>query len=150
MSVYAILLALHSLLRWLVVLSLPYAVYRYYRGWKSLRPFSSFDNKLRILVVNIVQLQLFIGICLYFISPIVDYFLHNFNTAVHERQIRFFGMEHITMMTIAVVMISIVSAKSKLKTAGTEKFRILAIWFTIAFFIIFISIPWSFSPLVSR
>jgi uncharacterized membrane protein len=80
----------------------------------------------------------------------VDYFLHHFNAAVHQREIRFFGMEHSLMMFIAIIIITIGSAKAKRKATDTEKFRIMTIWFAVALFIILTSIPWAFSPLTSR
>jgi hypothetical protein len=39
---------------------------------------------------------------------------------------------------------------SKRKPGDREKFKTMAIWFSIALFIIFLSIPWPFSPFTSR
>ncbi|WP_183565921.1 hypothetical protein [Mucilaginibacter sp. SP1R1] len=147
---YPIILALHSLIRWFVLGSLLFAIYRAYSGWLLNKPFSKFDNTIRNVTVNIAHVQLVLGLWLYFISPIVNYFLHNFHRAVHERQIRFFGMEHVTMMLTAIILIEIGSAKAKRKTADAEKFKTMAIWFTVALLVILSSIPWSFSPLISR
>jgi hypothetical protein len=147
---YAILLPLHSLVRWLVLITLVFAVIRAYRGWFSRKSFSKFDDSLCKGVVNVLNIQMSIGIWLYCISPIVGYFLHNFKEAVHQRQIRFFGMEHITMMIIAVIVITIGSNKTKYKTSDEEKYKTMAIWFAIGLFIILTSIPWAFSPLTSR
>ena len=147
---YIPLLALHSLTRWLVLISLVFIIWRAYSGWLLNKPFFKFDNTVRLVTVTIVHIQFLIGLWLYFISPIVHYFLHNFHTAVHERQIRFFGMEHITVMLISVVLITIGSAKAKRKTTDKEKFKTIAIWFSIALFLILTSIPWAFSPLISR
>jgi len=147
---YILLLALHSLTRWLVLISLFFAIYRAYRGWLLNQPFLKFDNTIRLITVTIAHIQLIFGLWLYFISPIVHYFLYNFNTAVHERQIRFFGMEHITVMLISIVLITIGSAKAKRKTTDKEKFKTIAIWFSIALLLILSSIPWAFSPLISR
>jgi len=147
---YLILLALHSLLRWFVLLSLLFAIYRGFRGWLFTKTYSRVDDNSRVAAATAAHIQLVAGLWLYFISPIVSYFLNNFKEAMHERQIRFFGMEHITMMLTAIVLITIVSAKAKRKTADKEKFKTIAIWFTIALLLILSSIPWSFSPLISR
>jgi len=147
---YLILLPLHSLIRWLVLLSLIFAIYRAYRGWLGKKPYTKFDERTRMITTTIAHIQLVAGIWLYFISPIVSYFLHNFKEAVHDRVIRFFGMEHVTMMLIAIILITIGSAKAKRKTTDSEKFKTMAIWFTIGLVIILSSIPWSFSPLTSR
>ncbi|WP_369829189.1 hypothetical protein [Mucilaginibacter sp. OK268] len=141
---------MHSLIRWLVLISLLFTICRAYRGWLLNKAFFKFDNTVRYITVTIVHIQLTIGLWLYFISPIVHYFLYNFNTAVHQRQIRFFGMEHITVMLISIVLITIGSAKAKRKTTDKEKFRTIAIWFSIALVLILSSIPWAFSPLTSR
>ena len=147
---YSILLATHSLFRWLVLISLLYAIFIGYRGWLSARTFTSRDNQVRHITATISHIQFLIGLYLYFISPIVAYFLQNFKIAVHERILRFFGMEHITMMLIAIVVITFGSIAAKRKASDVEKFKTMAIWYTIAFVIIFLSIPWAFSPFASR
>jgi hypothetical protein len=147
---YQALLILHSLVRWLVLISLLVAIVRAYRGWLGNKPFLKADNTARMVAATSAHIQLVIGICLYFISPVVRYFLNYFKEAVHQREIRFFGMEHITMMVIAIVLLTIGSAKTKRKTSDQQKFKTMAIWFTIALLIIFSSIPWHFSPLTSR
>lgn len=147
---YNTLLALHSFTRWLVLASMGFALFRAYRGRLLKKPFSKTDNMARVVSTEIAHVQLVLGLTLYFISPIVNYFLHNFSTAVHERSIRFFGMEHITMMLIAIILVTIGSAKTKRKATDQEKFKTMATWYTIALVIIFLSIPWSFSPFTSR
>jgi len=107
-------------------------------------------NAIRHWTATIAQIQLIFGLWLYFISPITVYFLDHFHDAVHEREIRFFGMEHSIMMMIGIVVITIGSANTKRKLTDKAKFKTMAIWFTIALLIIITSIPWGFSPLVSR
>jgi len=149
-DMYYFVLALHSLVRWFVLAGLLFALYRGYRGWWGQKHFGPTDNFARIFAAAIAHTQLVIGLVLYVVSPIVHYFLHNFKTAVHERNIRFFGMEHITMMLIAIALITIGSIRAKRKELDQEKFKTMAIWFTIALLIILLSIPWAFSPLTSR
>jgi hypothetical protein len=147
---YPTLLSIHTLLRWLVLISLLIAIVRAYRGWLSNKPFTKADNTLRHTTATIAHIQLILGLWLYFISPIVSYFLKNFSEAVHMREIRFFGMEHITMMVIAIILITIGSAKAKRAATDKEKFKTMAIWYSIGLVIIFLSIPWEYSPFTSR
>lgn len=147
---YSTVLALHSLVRWLVLASLLFAIFRAYKGWLSKKVFSRFDNSVRHWTATIAHIQLIIGLWLYFISPIIDFFLHNYKDAVHQRELRFFGMEHSLMMITAIVIITIGSAKAKRKQTDNEKFKTMAIWFTVGLLIILTSIPWTFSPLASR
>jgi len=147
---YSTLLPLHSLVRWLVLISLIIAIFLAFRGWFSKREFSRLDNSVRHWTATIAHIQLLIGLWLYVVSPITDYFLHHFKEAVHLREIRFFGMEHSLMMLIAIVIITIGSAKARRKATNTEKFRTMAIWFSVGLLIILSSIPWAFSPFTSR
>jgi hypothetical protein len=147
---YQSLLILHSLVRWLVLISLLFAIVRAYNGWLGNKRLLKMDNTARMVAVTSAHIQLVIGIGLYFISPVVRYFLNYFKEAVHQREIRFFGMEHITMMVVAITLLTIGSAKTKRKTTDRQKFKTMAIWFTIALLIIFLSIPWHFSPFTSR
>lgn len=147
---YALLLFLHSAMRWLVLISLLCAIVRAFRGWKLDLPFTKFDNTMRHWTATIAQIQLLLGLGLYGVSPIVAYFFENVKEAIHERQIRFFGVEHITVMFISILIITLGSIKAQKQTIDQAKFKTMAIWFTIALLAILSSIPWQFSPLVSR
>lgn len=147
---YNTVLTLHSLVRWLVLISLLIAIYRAFYGWFSQKTFSKFDGTVRLITATTAHIQFGLGLCLYFISPIIDYFLHNYKSAVKVDGIRFFGMEHSLMMLIAIILISIGSVKAKNKSNDKEKFKAMAIWFSLGLLIILISIPWPFSPLASR
>lgn len=147
---YPVLLLLHSYNRWLVLISLLLALLRSYRGWLRRKPFTAFDNKVRHITATIVHIQLILGLWLYAISPLASYFLNHFKEAVKQREIRFFGMEHSLMMLSAVVLITIGSAKAKRQVSDRQKFRTMAVWFTLGLVVILSSIPWQFSPLISR
>ncbi len=147
---YAMALAFHSLMRWLVVAILVFALFLSYRGWLQHKRFTPFHNRIRIITATIAHVQLLLGLWLYYISPLTSYFLHNYKTAIKERSVRFFGMEHAAMMLVAIIIITVGSASAKRKTGDKQKFKTMAIWFTIAFVIIIINIPWKFSPMASR
>lgn len=147
---YSTLLALHSICRWLVLASLLFAIFRALQGWFNKKQFTRIDNLVRHSTATIAHIQLILGIGLYFTSPLTNYFLNNFKVAVHERDARFFGMEHSFMMLLAIIIITIGSAKSKRKQTDNDKFKTMLIWFTIGLIIIITSIPWQFSPFTSR
>lgn len=147
---YPTLLALHSWVRWVVLLALVLSLFRAYRGWLFPHPFTRLDNRARIATVASVHLQLVLGLWLYFVSPIVHYFYTHFTEGVHINNMRFFGMEHVTMMVIAIAAITIGSARARRKKTAREKFRTIAIWFTIGVIVMFVSIPWKFSPFTAR
>lgn len=147
---YYPLLALHSSIRWIVLLVLIFSLYRAYRGYKYKLDFTTIDEYLRLATLTLAHIQLILGLGLYFSSPIVMYFLSNFKEALHQREIRFFGMEHISVMIVAIILITIGTIKSKRQENDRDKFRIMYKWYGIALLAILSSIPWAFSPLVHR
>lgn len=140
------LIVLHSIFRWLLLLSLVYTIFRGFKSWYSDKKFTQTDNMLRQLTATLSHIQLLMGILLYLLSPDVSYFLNNFKTAVHISDIRFFGMEHSIMMVIAVAIITIGSIVTKRKSTEQARIKSQLIWFTTALIIIIIFIPWPFSP----
>lgn len=147
---YTLLLSIHSLFRWAVLISLLYALLRAYRGWLLGKSFSKLDNTTCHVTTTTAHIQLVLGVVLYCISPVVDYFLHHFSDAIHRREIRFFGMEHPFVMLLAIFVITIGSVKVRKCQEDKEKFKTMVLWFTAGLLLILSSIPWSFSPLVSR
>ncbi len=147
---YPFLLALHSLIRWLVVIAIVVSLFTTWRGWLQSQTFTTRNRLIRTVTTAVSHIQGMIGIALYFISPVVQYFLHNFGNAVKLREIRFFGLEHSSMMLTGIILLTIGAYKSKRRPTDKEQFKTLAIWYTIAFVIMFFSIPWAFSPLTSR
>jgi hypothetical protein len=140
----------HNFIRWLVLASLLYAIYRAYKGYTSKAVFSKTDNAVRHWTATIAHIQLMIGMVLYFSSPVTKLFMTSYKEVRKNFDITFFGLIHSSLMLIAIVLITIGSAKSKRKQADKEKFSTMLVWFSIAFIIIFIAIPWPFSPLSNR
>lgn len=147
---YQTLTFYHSIMRWLVLASLLYAIYRAFKGYTSNAQFSKTDNATRHWTSTISHIQLVIGITLYTQSPIIKYFWNNFNEAIHNLDTTFFGLLHIILMLIAIILITIGSALSKRKTTDKEKYKTMLVWFSISLIIIFVAIPWPFSPLANR
>ena len=147
---YQTLTFLHSQTRWLVLISLMYAIFRAFKGYTSNRKFSGTDNSVRHWTATIAHIQLIIGMIFYLKSPVVQYFWKNFNEAKESFEHLFFGLIHISLMLIAIIIITIGSAMTKRKLSDKEKFKTIGIWFSFALVIIFIAIPWPFSPLANR
>ncbi|MET3879935.1 hypothetical protein [Chitinophaga sp. OAE865] len=147
---YQSLTFLHSLFRWLVLISLIYAVFRAAKGYFNRATFSKADNLTRHWTATIAHIQLFIGITFYFHSPVIRYFLNNFSTARKSSDMLFFGMIHSTLMLFSIVLITIGSALAKRKPTDNGKFKTMLVWYAIALIVIFIVIPWPFSPFANR
>lgn len=149
-TMYQTLTFYHSTVRWLVLASLIYAIVRAFKGYNSKYVFTKTDNAVRHWTATISHIQLVIGITLYSQSPIIKYFWTNFKEAVHNDDIAFFGLIHIVLMLTAIICITIGSALAKRKQRDNDKFKTMLVWFSISLLIIFIAIPWPFSPLANR
>jgi len=147
---YPALLASHSLVRWLVLIFIVYSIYRALAGLIRNRTFSGTDNAFRHWTATVVHIQLMIGMTLYTQSPVVKYFRTDTETALQDPEMIFYGIIHIVLMLTATVLLTIGSALAKRKPTDKEKFRTMLIWFSITLIIIFIAIPWPFSPLSNR
>ncbi|WP_228388475.1 hypothetical protein [Chryseobacterium sp. CBo1] len=150
LMMYQTLTFLHSTFRWLVLLSLVYSIFRAYKGYFSDKEFSKTDNSVRHWTATIAHIQLVLGITLYSQSPIIKYFWKNFDEAKESLDLLFFGLIHIFLMLFSIVLITLGSSISKRKMTDKEKFKTMLIYFIIALVIIFIAIPWPFSPLANR
>ncbi|RYU90619.1 hypothetical protein EWM62_08175 [Mucilaginibacter terrigena] len=144
------LLFFHSMVRWAVLGTLLYAIYRSYKGCSGKLTFTKSDDFVRHWTATIAHIQLMLGIVLYTQSPNAKFTLHAIGTDGQITQPFFFGVLHLLLMVSAIVIITIGSAMAKRKPTDSGKFKTILIWFGLALFIIFIAIPWPFSPLAQR
>jgi len=130
----------HSGLRWIVLILLLINVSNAFKAWRSNRTVSAQDVKLSLFGMISVHIQALLGIILYFQSPNV----HFGPTTMSNAHIRFFTIEHVFGMLIAIVLITIGYRKDKNAATGTGKVSTVFWYYLIALLIILISIPWPF------
>jgi hypothetical protein len=147
---YALLLPLHSIFRWLVLGGLLAAIASGVQGWASGRPYRAWDDRIRHVTATLVHLQFTVGFLLYFKSPMMVYFRTYYAAAKSDPALVFFGIAHIGLMTAAVVLVSIGSSLAKRTTEDRARFRTVAIFYLIGLVIMLAAIPWSFSPFAPR
>ena len=140
----------HSLVRWLVLLTLICCIVRAIKGYKSNAVFTRADDALRHWTATTAHIQLVIGILIYTQSPIVKYLWKNFSIAIKEKEFWFFGLLHILLMLSAIGVISTGSALAKRRQGDKEKFKTILQWYAAALIIIIVAIPWPFSPFAHR
>ncbi|CAG4989574.1 hypothetical protein DYBT9275_00318 [Dyadobacter sp. CECT 9275] len=134
-----ILIRAHSGLRYVVLALLIAAIFVAYSKWKS---GAQGDSKLYLFALIATHTQMLIGFILYFISPKVDFSL------MKEKVFRFYTVEHIFMMLIAIVLITVGRVRSK-KLVGADKHRTVLYFYLLALVIILMAIPWPFRNLGS-
>jgi hypothetical protein len=141
---------LHSVFRWFVLLSLLFAIFRAGRGVILKSHYTRVDNAIRHWTATIAHIQLMLGIVLYSQSPIVKFFWAHLKEISIVSEGVFFAIIHVSLMFIAIVIISIGSSFAKRKPNDEQKFKTMFVWFLIALLIIVVAIPWPFSPFANR
>ncbi len=134
-----ILAVAHSGLRWVALLLLLFAIINAFRSMNS-GQYTDKTKKLNLFAMVVLHLQFVIGLGLMFVSGKVNYSEGWMKIPMW----RFFGMEHILMMLIAIVVVTIGRSKTKRLTGSRDKHKRIAIWYTIALIIILAAIPWPF------
>lgn len=144
-SLYSILLHAHSVGRWLVLLLLLIAIFN--SAVAGGRPFIKSDHRTGLFLTSVTDLMFLIGLALWFFGPNGYQLIENaggIKDAMKYPIARFFAVEHITAMLIAVILIHIGKAQAKRKIADNLKHRRTVIYYLIALIVILISIPWPF------
>ena len=133
----------HSILRYLVLLFGIYAITKSYRGFRKNRAYGKNDNLSATLFVASVHLQALLGLVLYFKN---DWYTR-IGTAFQDMSnsyLRFFAIEHIFGMLVAVVLIQMGRSMSKKATDDAQKHRIAFKFFLIGMIIMLATIPGPF------
>lgn len=134
MTLYSFLLHLHSGFRYIVLLLVFLAIIRAWLGWLGKVAYSESHRKLNLFAMISVHTQLLIGILLYFVSPFVKFG----SDTMKDATTRYWTVEHLTGMLIAIALITIGHARSKRGATSDAKHKSIAIFYTLA--LIFIAI----------
>lgn len=132
MNAYKFFLEFHSGLRYIVMLLLLLAIIRAWADWLGKKSYSEGQRKLNLFAMISVHTQLLVGLILYFLSPLVQF--NSETMKVHDT--RYWTVEHITGMLIAVVLITIGHSKSKKAATAEGKHKAIATFYTIAVLVV--------------
>ena len=143
--VYELTLMLHSVVRWVIVIAGIAVVIKAFAGWFGDRNWTSSDDRLAMLFTTFLDLNVLLGIFLYLIlSPITRGAFQNMGDAMKNSNVRFFTVEHMLLMIVAVVLAHIGRSRAKKAADDKGKFKQAAIFYTIAMVLILLAIPWPF------
>ncbi|QHV95894.1 cytochrome B [Spirosoma endbachense] len=138
---YTGLVHMHSGLRWIALILLIAAVFIALSRWQGRNGYTDGNRKLYLFTLISIHLQLVIGLILYFISPKVNFGM------ISDKLYRFYTVEHLTGMLVAIVLITIGYSRSKRASDPTTKQRLIAIFYGLGLLLILAMIPWPFRDL---
>jgi hypothetical protein len=140
---YPIVLAVHNVIRWVVILLGVMAVFRSVSGIVGSKEWSDTDRKIGVFFASAIDTQLLLGLILYiFLSPITRAAFNDFGAAMGNPGLRFFALEHAFYMILAVVFAHLGTILPKRAADSKAKFQRSALWLGLAVVVVLLGIPW--------
>ena len=130
----------HSGLRWVALILLLLAIVNAFTS----KTYEKKHKMINLFAMVTLHTQLLIGLGLYFISPRVQFVKGWMSSKVAEGMYRFYNLEHILLMIIAIALVTIGHSKSKKGATPEEKFKPIKLWYVIGLLLILAAIPWPF------
>jgi hypothetical protein len=144
---YTTLLVVHSLLRWAVLFAAVVALFRAFGGWSSRRAWTPSDDKAGKYFILFFDIQVLIGLLLYVgFSPMTQAAFADFGGAMGNSVMRFWAVEHIFGMLVAVAFAHIGRVRARRMKDAAARHRTTAIFFGLALLVMLLTIPWPFMP----
>jgi hypothetical protein len=137
---YAAFLLLHSWIRWVALAAGLLATVSAARGVSSANPAA--DRWGRVLTIAL-DVQFLLGLLLYFaVSPVMASIRANFAAAMPNPQLRFWAVEHITGMAIALVLVHVGRVLSRKALTPPARRKRQLICYGLATLIMVLLTPW--------
>lgn len=141
---YPTIQMLHSLTAYVVLVLLFVALLNAIMGSIKKSDFSPRDFKLTLWALIATHIQVVLGLVLYFISPLgIKSFSSNGAQIMKDATLRLFAVEHISVMLIAAVILTIGYSKQKRTEESAVKFKRISIFYGLAFILVLSRIPWA-------
>lgn len=143
LQMYSTLLIAHSWLRWLVIVAAVLALMRAAGGIGGTRPWDRGADRSTLLFTISLDLQLLIGLILYVaLSPFTQAAFQDMAAAMRNPAARFFAVEHLVGMVVAVVFAHVGRVQIRRATSDAAKYQRALVFIGIAAVIVLLSIPW--------
>lgn len=140
---YSMMLVLHNFTRWLVVISMIFAVGWSVFGWLQGRAWTKWDTRFGLAFMVLITVQFMWGVVLYLIpNGLAQAAWQDMGVAMNIRELRFFGLEHPIQMIIALTLVHLGWTRSRKATITKTKFRWAAGTYSMATLLILSAIPW--------
>lgn len=141
---YEAIQIVHSYWAYLVVLVVTLATFNALIGFFTKREYAPKDFRISLFALIVTHIQLLIGIVIFFVSPTIMWFKDvPVKDIMGDPLLRLYNVEHPFTMLVVVTLITIGYSKHKKKLTSTPKFKMLAIFYTIAFAAMLYMIPWA-------
>lgn len=141
---YTLFLTLHNILRWVTLVLAIMATVMAFAGWFGKREWGERDRKIGSFTAMAMDIQFLLGLILYVVlSPFgIKGLSQGMEFVNANRDFRFFGLEHVVLMLLAVVFAHLGTILPRKASTSLAKFQRAAIPFAIMFILLVVAIPW--------
>lgn len=141
---YKGLLHLHSVLRWIILILLLVAIFKNYVDRH--KAFSPGHKKTGLFLMISADIMMALGLYQWFAGDwgLKSIQANGMSVVMKNSVLRFYAIEHISAMIIAIVLIHLGYNFSKKNVPDTVKHKRSVLYYGLALLIILISIPWPF------
>jgi hypothetical protein len=143
MDIYSLLLHIHSGLRWLVLFFILAVIIGSAYRLATKSGSGKCCQVMNRFALTFTHLQFLLGLVMYFISPKVVFDA----SSMKDSLLRFFLVEHIGLMVIAIALITIGYFRAKQSSDDLKRHKTLIIYYSIALLLVLAAIPWPFRGL---
>ena len=135
---------IHSYWAYLVLFIVLIATLNALAGLLGNKEYQPKDFRISLFALIVSHIQLLLGLVLYVISPLglKSISSNGMGTVMKDSMLRLYAVEHITIMILAVVLITIGYSKHKKKLVSKRKCKTLSIFYTLALILMLSRIPW--------
>ncbi len=127
---------LHSGFRYIVLILVILAIIQALLGWLGKKNYTEGNRKLNLFALISAHTQLIIGLVLYFLSPLVQFS----KATMKDATARYWTVEHITMMIIAIVLITVGYVRSKKALLPEKKHFNIFVFYLLAVIIVIVTL----------
>lgn len=139
----------HNFMRWFVIIFALWTLIKTMGGMNGSKSFTKNDKRPALFLMISADIQLLLGFILYFGKGWFKVLTSGSGFMKLPAQ-RFWAMEHMVSMLIAIILIHIGYSSIKKNISDAAKFK-RVFWYTlIAIIIIMATIPWPFREAVGR
>jgi hypothetical protein len=136
---------IHSYWAYVVLIVVTLATFNAIFKYLTKKEFSPKDFRISLFALIVTHIQFLIGILLYltngYFSMVSE--VGGMGEVMKNAALRNIIVEHPTTMVAAIALLTVGYSKHKRKLTSVPKFKMLAIFYTLAYILILVKLPWS-------
>ena len=139
---YSILKNIHSYWAFFVLIILVLGILNAFVGKSKGREFTAKDLRISLFGLIFSNIQLLIGLILYFVSPWFDQWSALGMGVMKDAQTRLYLIEHPITNIVAIILITMGWSMHKRQDLSSKKFLRIGLFYTLGLILLLSRIPW--------